>query len=142
MNVNIRVVVKKNIINSLLYDWTINISKVTEQVAYDVIDEMQRLFEEPKSGNIYWYNGSNYQASAPGEPPAIRSGFLYDSFRVVKVNQYAWGIRSMAPYAELLEFGGVYIYPRPYIRPAAENTAKDFKNSVIQVFGRGFTKGE
>ena len=34
----------------------------------------------PRSGRVYTYRGRKYQASAPGEPPAKRSGRLSSSF--------------------------------------------------------------
>jgi len=84
------------------------------------------------SGRIYYSRKTHrfYQASAPGEPPAIDSGTLVNS---VQGSVSSWkdgvvGIASQeaAQYAMALEFGttragrnnNVTILPRPYFRPA------------------------
>lgn len=84
-----------------------------------------RYYKNP--GTPYWYEVPGpgpgvHQASAPGEPPAALSGFLRDSIDsgVVSVTrrQYKGAVSTQAPYAALLEFGGINaegkrIEPRP-----------------------------
>lgn len=43
----------------------------------------QGVVSGPRSGRYYLKrDGSRYRASAPGEPPTVKSGYLYDSFEV------------------------------------------------------------
>lgn len=128
-----KVVERKNIVQSLIYDWKISISKANEDAAQDVVGYMKDSFLEPKTGIIY---PSGHQASAPGEAPAYEYGDLFDSFRIRKLNQYAYGISSSDPAAELLEYGGVYIAPRPYARPALEKVAEELKGSIVKILNR------
>lgn len=77
-----------------------------------------------RSGRIYIYEGREHQASAPGEPPAYRSGDLRKSITNSGVQwdgDNAFGeVGSDMPYARILEYGGIAgngarILPRPYI---------------------------
>jgi hypothetical protein len=81
-------------------------------------------FSAPKSGRIYRRPGGGfYQASAPGEPPAIASGRLKGSITPPQVgragNLLVGQIRITAPYAVKLE-RGIGLAPRPFARPAVE----------------------
>lgn len=69
-----------------------------------------------------------HKASAPGDPPAVDTGNLRNSWQtgfsspgpVIKDgNKYRLVVGSKAKYARRLEFGGGAIAPRPYVRPTA-----------------------
>jgi HK97 gp10 family phage protein len=68
-----------------------------------------------------------WRASAPGDPPAVRTGELrrrwqtaFQSATPGKVgNKYRVSIGNNLPYAAYLEFGTRSMRERPYIRPAA-----------------------
>lgn len=68
--------------------------------------------------------GLRYTSSAPGQPPAAQTGTLRRSWqtgtaRNVKTgNRIGWRLGSSIRYARRLEFGGGFILPRPYLRPA------------------------
>jgi hypothetical protein len=90
----------------------------------DVRNFMIEEFSQPKSGRIYRRpGGGSYQASAPGEPPAVRTGRLRDSISEPRIahsgNTVAGEIRIRAPYAGRLEFGRG-IAARPFVIPAIE----------------------
>jgi len=120
---------------------------------------MQRLFKEPKSGNVYLKDdGGLHVASAPGEAPAIWTGNLSRSIndryfrkgmgRFVSVGPDD----SNVPYAEKLEYGrsrrptrdreqfvllqrrhnGSKNAPRPFALPTAEALRRDFEREVLR----------
>lgn len=65
--------------------------------------------------------GAAYRASAPGEPPAIRTGVLRNSFFVTvekAENGYQAVVRTTVTYANDLEYGTERIDPRPFLDPA------------------------
>lgn len=82
-------------------------------------------FDAPKTGREYRRpSGDRYRASAPGEPPARRSGDLQDSIGELGVREESGTvvgeIRISARHAILLERGTPRISPRPFVRPAIE----------------------
>lgn len=66
-----------------------------------------------------------YKASAPGEPPAVRTGHLRRSWQTAfdsptkeqSGNKYKLTVGSNLNYARYLEFGTSKIKARPYVRP-------------------------
>lgn len=65
--------------------------------------------------------GAAYQASAPGESPAVRTGRLRQSFFMTvspkDANTWVATIRTNVAYADDLEFGTLKINPRPFVTP-------------------------
>lgn len=100
----------------------------------DVKFEMQKSFSLPKSGNLYRRNnGQYYVASAPGEAPAIKEGLLDKSIRTSAKRQSGQIIGTVqvnAPYAALLEGGGGFVAPRPFLRPAFEKVRRRFPTTL------------
>jgi hypothetical protein len=86
--------------------------------------------------------GSAYQASAPGEPPAVRTGRLRQSFFAVITKKsdlrYTVAVRSNVFYADDLEYGSEKISARPFIRPVMEELmpiiADMRMKSVLRIF--------
>lgn len=69
--------------------------------------------------------GRAYQASAPGEAPASRTGRLRQSFFATiepskDGNSHNAIIRTSVLYADDLEYGTKRVAPRPYLRPVIE----------------------
>jgi len=85
---------------------------VAETLA-DALARARRSLTGPRSGRVYRLGGRPHRASAPGEPPADRSGRLMRSLVVV-----ADRLASTAPYARYLEHGTARMAPRPFIGPA------------------------
>jgi hypothetical protein len=111
-----------------------------ENLAKGAKAHAERNFREPKSGRVYdVYIGGmrrKHQASAPGEAPAILTGALDRSLDVTKVRLYHWRFSARTPYARRLEWGGidsrgVYIAPRPYLRPAARAALQDARGKGL-----------
>lgn len=74
----------------------------------------------PKHGRLYRLRGRWYQASAPGEMPAIRTSKLYGRIRSRKSGETSYVIRvpKTVPYGEMLENGTVKMMARPFMAPA------------------------
>lgn len=82
-----------------------------------------KVLRGSRSGRVYKKPGvsTRYTASAPGEPPAVRTGKLRQSWGVlaqgnVKSGSYKPGIYTDVEYAEMLDEGtpGGRIAPRPF----------------------------
>lgn len=75
-------------------------------------------------------SGRMVRASAPGEPPAKRTGNLINNsnLRTEKVSDTHYNVVLTAEYAKYLEYGTFKMAPRPYIAPNIEK-AKEYINS-------------
>lgn len=100
------------------------------------------IYSPPKTGRLYRYKKRMHRASAPGESPANRSGFLARTidYRVRGVDRVE--LVSDAIYANVLEDGYIFkdgreIKPRPYFSRAAKKKRRDNYRSVQRhVFDR------
>lgn len=97
--------------------------QVHPQIREALFDLREIIIEEfggVKTGRMYRRpSRAFYQASGPGEPPAIRSGELLRSigqpqFPTLNVGRLVIG----APHARFLERGTPRMAARPFIRPA------------------------
>ena len=93
---------------------------------------MIALMTGPKSGRRYKLPGTQtiYQASAPGEAPAVRTTKLRTSITIGKVNDYEYVISIAAPYGKILEFQK----NRPFAIPASEKAWAVFQGVVRKYF--------
>lgn len=96
------------------------------------IDTVKKLIRDTsKSGEVY----RGIQASAPGEPPAVRTGRLLNGFKA-QINNTTSGlsvrITNSAPYAAMLEYGTKKMAPRPFMRPALEKARPAIINAVAE----------
>jgi len=91
----------------------------------DVTEELHKVIVTgTRSGRVYKYRGREYIASAPGEPPANRSGRLANSFGY-KARQQELVVYTDAEYAAYLEDGTRNMSPRPYF--VKTNQAESYK---------------
>ena len=60
-------------------------------------------------------SGARYTASAPGQPPAVRTGTLRLSWRPITYGQYNPGLEGGTPYAGYLENGTSRMAARPFV---------------------------
>jgi len=103
-----------------------------------VRDYAQHLMKNtPKTGR--WYigkSGRKYQASAPGEAPAIDTGTLINSLRTdagTDEQGNPVGYIHMVGYGLILEFGlGKNIRPRPFIRPSIRSLTHEKAKEIIE----------
>lgn len=108
--------------------------------------QVKRKLSGGRSGRVYRVPGTKtlYTASAPGEAPASRTGTLRNAvqFQVNKadmealVGPRALGGNSNTPegYPFWLEFGTKKMSPRPYMRPAFEES----KGDLIRIMKEGW----
>jgi hypothetical protein len=127
------------------FEVKINVAAVTSaitKVASKTIREaitlihqgLLQLFALPKTGRKYKRQGGTHQASAPGEAPAIDTGFLQNSIVPDTSNPLKGILTIGAEYAALLEEGspGGRLLPRPFVRPAIRDALAEInKNDVI-----------
>ena len=113
--------------------------KLINAAALEVRTEAQNSMRPPKSGRIYKVPNfaQTYQASAPGEAPAIRTTDLQSSIMTEYVGKLHQRVGSNLEYARRLELGdrapdkhGVFIAARPYLRPALEKVIAKYKGKV------------
>lgn len=109
------------------------IGKFVRQIAFGIEAEMKIAMTGPKSGNVYIRRGRSHQASAPGEAPAVDTGFLINSIQT-DARETEATITIGAEYAEGLEFGTDDIAARPFVQPAIDSVLKRFD-------GGGFLAG-
>jgi len=91
---------------------------------------MIALMTGPKSGRRYKVGRTTYQASAPGQAPSVRTGFLRTSITINKVNDYEYFISIAAPYGKILEFKK----NRPFAIPASTKAWSVFQGVVGKYF--------
>lgn len=89
------------------------------------------IFRPPKTGRFYVYKGRRYQASAPGESPANRTGRLAGSGGYRVRSYFDVTIFETAPYAKYLEYGTPKMLPRPHLSRAV-NTTRAFAIRTIE----------
>lgn len=84
---------------------------------------VRQKLTQPGSGRLYPSargDGTQHQASAPGEPPAPDTGELRRSAHKERVKAFHWRSQVDAHHPDDLEFGSRarHILPRPFMRPA------------------------
>jgi HK97 gp10 family phage protein len=87
----------------------------------------------PGKGRWYRVPGTKrrYQASEPGDPPAIRTGILRKTlhYAISETDGEMVGmIGSSQKYAPALEFGTSTMSPRPWLRPSFEEASVEAKS--------------
>ena len=139
-------------------DWTAWVAEIQEEARADarvgLIEVGMHLrnaivakLSGQRTGRRYRVPGTSrtYQASAPGEAPAVLFGQLRNSITASEVEEVDGGleievgVRSAVPYARILEFGGftgrgktTYIAQRPYLR----NTFEEERGRVTDILRR------
>jgi HK97 gp10 family phage protein len=82
-----------------------------------------------RTGRSYTRRSVTHIASAAGEPPKTDTGQLVRNITVNKdsVLKYSVGSRKGAPYGAWLELGTRTIAPRPWLKPAFDQTLAQFR---------------
>ena len=103
------------------------------KAALDTKRELTDRMSDAQSGRIYKRGAKIHQASAPGEAPAIDTGALANSIQVTPYGRTGAMIYTTMQYADVLEFGGVKVAPRPYMGPAIDKIAPKFLAAMAQL---------
>lgn len=116
--------------------YTRNVSAATVYLFNKVREKIQKA--PGRSGRIYQVPGTGrtYVASAPGEPPANRTGTYLNAwdFQVEEKNDSPVGIvGNPLLYAKWLELGTSKMAPRPALRP----TVNDENQEIKRLLSRG-----
>lgn len=93
----------------------------------DIVDT---LSGERSGKTGYTPSGKAYTMSAPGEPPAVRTGQLRQSieYEVHKDRKgYYALVGSKLDYSKMLEFGTMDMQARPFIRPTLSKNVEKYK---------------
>lgn len=116
----------------------------------DIVDALARETESQTKKNILrgsktgeYYRVPNtskvYQASAPGEAPANRTGALASSYNSQVVSNTESVVFSNLKYS-IIEFGTRDIRPRPHLRPASQEVMKKKDLIINRILARRFGK--
>lgn len=113
------------------------LKKYSNKVLSNTAGRSGKLYRKPHTAN------ATYRASAPGEPPALRTGDLRRSWRplpyaemVAGEKQYTPGIHTDVKYAPMLENGTAKIAPRPFQDEIKQQAWPEVK----QIFGQPYLK--
>lgn len=91
--------------------------RAVEKAGRHFMNEVKKTLSGERSGKVYpvGRRGRVYQASAPGEPPASRSGALRRSITMTEPRWVGWNVSvdvgSALDYARRMEYGGVSTVP-------------------------------
>jgi hypothetical protein len=102
------------------------VGKLIRTVAFVVEAEIKKLMTLPKHGRRYRRGTRSHTASAPGEAPAVDTGFLINTIKTTIKSDTEAVIEIPAEYAEGLEFGTSRVEARPFARPAISGVLKRF----------------
>jgi hypothetical protein len=102
-------------------------SKVVREAAFLIKQKMLFSFSQPKSGRTYRRGNRVHIASAPGEAPAVDTGFLSNSIQTEFPDATTGIITVGAEYGEILET----IRNRPFVRPSIEATIEELNRGDV-----------
>ena len=105
------------------------VDRIVRQTAKNVEANAKFAMSLPHSGALY----GNHRASAPGEAPAIDTGALINSIESDSDGPGRAIVASNMEYAVELEYGKVYMAPRPFFQPAAEAERARFAHDMAQL---------
>ena len=109
---------------------------LTEIGRENVVHTKGLIMKPPKTGKFYRFKGGIHRASAPGQPPANRSGALLSStrFRVYGWHRMEFGYH--APYGKYLEDGTSKMEARPALSRTVLEKRRDNYNSIEKNTGK------
>lgn len=121
-------------VSQKLVSKSVRIVNVLRNNALKVLSGTRSGRQYKKPGTIRRVASNYYRASAPGEPPAVRTGMLREKWNpYVSVEgsglnaRILAGIESRMPYAEYLEHGTSRMAPRPYVERIKEKALPEVK---------------
>ena len=108
------------------------IGKELRKTLYQAGENIKReivylLISPPKTGKLYPLRGALHQSSAPGQPPANRTGTLIQSIYHLVRSDTELEFGETEPYAKFLEDGTTKMKPRPHLVTAANNNQRNIE---------------
>ena len=142
-----RVIVSGPSIEAIAEKVSVEVQHQMEGRAYRAANELRnsalKVLRGSRSGRTYRVPGTKryYQASAPGEPPAVRTDNFRNSWQPRTFffgKSYISRIESNVPYAERLEDGtpGGQMAPRPH----HDRIAKDAEPKIVRIYDEPYFK--
>ena len=112
---------------------------LTEVLRENTQHSQKLIKNPPKTGRIYKFRGRDHQASAPGQPPADRSGDLRKTsgYRVYGWERGEFGDRM--PYGVFLEDGTRRMRKRPHIVRTVREKERDNFVTLSNTVHKGMT---
>ena len=115
MRNNVTTTIDTRKLNQILRALPGNQRQAVETIAREIVTVAVVSMGEEKHGRI---DDRGHQASAPGEAPALDTGFLANSLTAEVTGPASAIVYTNAEYAQELEFGGSHLAPRPFLQPA------------------------
>jgi hypothetical protein len=104
--------------------------EMVSRAAITIQDKAKQLLSRPGTGRIY----GKHQASAPGQPPTVQTGFLRRSvqvdLRAIKNQNPRARVGTFIPYGKHLEFGTLNIARRPWLSRARRESRSKIEQVV------------
>lgn len=110
----------RNILNNKLKGLSEATNAATQETAIAILEDIQSSW-------------SSNSPSLPGEPPAVDTGELSGSGKILDESvdtRSIYVIGFSAKYARALEYGKPYLAPRPYIKPALLRNSKLYVKTI------------
>lgn len=100
-----------------------------------IIGRLRRKVSGQRSGREYLVPGTKtiYTSSAPGEPPARRTGDLARSFDYKRSRKWLIVVGNSRDYALTLEKGTQHKAPRPFFRVTFQENETILKNILAKI---------
>lgn len=108
------------------------------QTAEDIVEDVEEQMAEPKSGT-HW-PGQPRPSSAPGEAPAVQSGDTQASYDAQPEGDLKAAAFSNSENAARMEFGTVFIAPRPSLEPASNRAAATIEEKHGKAVGQAIER--
>jgi len=123
-------VLETRVLDQLINGLEEDADTVVLKFAYDIEADIQESFGGPKSGRFY----GRHQASAAGESPAVGTGNLRNTVGVAQRQKGEALVVITAEYAAYLEYGTRYMAARPFVQPAVNKRADEFREVTGRLF--------
>lgn len=133
-NTDIKIELAFNNFPAISEEMARKMDEICETYAYHVLAASRlAVMQPPKTGRVYKHGNVEHQASAPGEAPATDTGALVNNSGVERKDPGDYEVWYAQEYAAALEYGTPTIEPRPYLRPAVEDSRNDFTAAMERV---------
>lgn len=107
-----------------------------QQATTDTAARARENASHPGHGRVYIRHGRPHRASEPGAGPAPDTEKLLKSIEPVMDDPLHGRVIVGVDYGLILELGGKYVAPRPYLGPAAEQVRSDFLKAMRRIASR------